>query len=847
MTRSLLVAAPLAGWALPLAEVPDPVFAEGMAGDGVAIDPTGSVLHAPCDGEVLDMKGARHAVTLRTALGIDLLMHVGIDTVSLQGEGFVPLVAVGARVSQGQPLMRFELDQLARRAPSLVTPIVLASAGSVLRRTIHRAVQVGDLLMELASDGTVAAETNDFHQETRREFGVPFEHGLHVRPAALLAAALRPFNAQVSVVYRGRSANARSTVGLMSLGVRCGDAIEVKAVGPDGARAIAALEPLLTPPRAATRQHAADPAKLVQPGHRRVEAAIASRGVAIGRAVQWKRTEIAVAERGQGEAGETAALDRALAFLREHLETLRADAKGERQALLAAHAELVEDPELRDRALEWLGRGKSAAFAWRQASRVVADALAGLDDPRMRERAADLHDLENQVLRVLAGKPPSSAREFPPGTVLIADDVLPSQVIALDTAQVAGVCSARGGPTSHVAILASAAGLPMLVAAGEGVLDIADGTPLILDAEHGWLEVDPPATELAGVQRAVEQRDEERAADLAAAALPARTRDGVDVAVRANLGSLADAHVAMQKGAAGCGLLRTEFLYLERREAPSEDEQAAEYQRIAAALAGKPLAIRTMDIGGDKPIPYLPLPREDNPALGMRGLRASLWEPALLRTQLRAILRVTPPGQCRVLLPMVTDAEDVRAARAIVGECAAALGVPVPQVGAMIETPASALLAAQLLRHADFLSIGTNDLSQYVLAIDRAHPELARRLDALHPAVLRLIASVADAGRAAGKPVSVCGALGADVDALPILIGLGIHDVSAAPATIPRLKRTVRLLDTAQCADLARRALEQSSASEVRDLNRGQALFPAGRNAVPASGKKSLTPTGGPT
>ena len=254
-----------------------------------------------------------------------------------------------------------------------------------------------------------------------------------------------------------------------------------------------------------------------------------------------------------------------------------------------------------------------------------------------------------------------------------------------------------------------------------------------------------------------------------------------------------------------------------------------------------------MDIGGDKPIPYLPLPREDNPALGMRGLRASLREPALLRTQLRAILRVTPHGQCRVLLPMVTDVEDVRAARAIVDECATSLGVPAPRVGAMIETPASALLAAQLLRHVDFLSIGTNDLSQYALAIDRAHPELARRLDALHPAVLKLIALVAEAGRAHGKPVAICGALGSDVDALPILIGLGIHDVSAAPATIPRLKRTVRGLAAADCADLARRALETSTAAEVRELlkHRGQAPFPADRNAVPASGKRSLTPNGG--
>ena len=838
MTKSLLLAAPLAGWALPLSEVPDPVFAERMAGDGVAIDPTGGVLHAPCDGEILDMKGAQHAVTIRSALGIDVLVHVGIDTVKLGGAGFVPLEAVGARVEQGQPLLRFDLALLARRAPSLVTPIVLASPATIRTRTIHRAVRVGDVLMEIAEGAPEPAAADAFTEETRREFGVPFEHGLHVRPGALIAAALKPFTSEVTIIFRGRSANARSTVGMMSLGVRCGDTVEVKAVGADGERAIDALAALLAP---ASRARSGPRPGAKVSGHRRIEAAIASRGLAVGRAVQWTRTDIAVPERGEGEKGESAALDRALHSLREHLHGLHAQAQGERKALLAAHAELVEDPDLRGRAAEWLRRGKSAAFAWRQATRTVADALSALEDPRMRERAADLRDLENQVLRVLAGKPPSSTREFESGSILLADDVLPSQVISLDTERVVGVCTSRGGTTSHVAILASATGLPMLVAAGPSVLDVADGTQVVLDAEHGWLDVQPPPADLATAKQAMDERNDERTADLAASSRPSVTRDGVTISVLANLGSLGDALVAMQRGAGGCGLLRTEFLYMDRREPPDEDEQAAEYQRIATALAGKPLSIRTMDVGGDKPIPYLPLPREDNPALGMRGLRSSLWQPELLRAQVRAILRVQPAGQCKVLLPMVTDTEDLKAVRAIIDECAKELGATPPSVGAMIETPSSALLAEQLAPLCDFLSIGTNDLSQYALAIDRGHPELARRLDALHPAVLRLIALVADAGRAAGRSVSVCGALGSDVDALPILVGLGIHEVSATPAAIPRLKRTVRNLDARECIDLARRALEQSSANEVREL----ALYARSR-ARAASSSEETTPGGWP-
>jgi multiphosphoryl transfer protein len=331
--------------------------------------------------------------------------------------------------------------------------------------------------------------------------------------------------------------------------------------------------------------------------------------------------------------------------------------------------------------------------------------------------------------------------------------------------------------------------------------------------------VDPPAGEMQAAQRAAAQRAAERTADLEAAHAPCATLDGVRILVKANVGSVAEARAAMANGAEGCGLLRTEFLFLERREPPNESEQQAEYEAIATALEGQPVNVRTLDIGGDKPIAYLPLPREDNPALGLRGIRTSLWRPDLLRTQLAAIMRAAPRGQYRILLPMVNDVEELEAVRALAAECAREIGVAsVPAIGVMIETPAAAILAEQLAARADFLSLGTNDLAQYALAIDRGHPELTRRLDALHPAVLRLIAVVADAGREAGKSVSVCGAMGSDVDALPILIGLGVNEISATPAMIPRLKRTVRLLDAGECRELAHRALEQQSAAAVRDL-----------------------------
>ena len=818
---ALILTAPLAGWCLPLAEVPDPVFAQGMAGDGVGIDPTGSVLHAPCDGEILPLRGAAHALRLRALHGIEVLLHVGIDTVALKGEGFEPLVEAGAVVRAGQPLLRFDLDLLARRAPSAVTPILLAGEGTIRRRREAGALAIGDFLMEV-EPGTAVVELAPVGTERARGmFRVPFDHGLHLRPAAQIAAALLPFGCEVAVAARGRRANARSTSALMALGIQRDETVEVLAAGAGAEAAIAAVGRLLAPALPSTPVAGVDDA---MPRSKRgapdeLRGVVASRGIALGIAAQFARREPEIVEAG-GDAGEEcAALHAAIATVTTALQALADANPGEQHAVLSAHVALIRDPELAQQAEAQIRAGKSAAFGWRHAVRTTAGALSALGDPRMAERTGDLRDLETQVLRVLAGLPPGEARELPEHVIVLADELLPSQLVALDRERIAGICTAAGGPTSHAALIAAALGIPMLVAAGPDVLELRDGTALVLDAERGHLRIDPTPAERVEVEREVLARASQRAQDLTRAAAPAETRDGIRIAVHANLGGIGEVEAAVAQGAEGCGLLRTEFLFLDRRDAPDEGEQTRAYQQVASALGGRPLTIRTMDIGGDKPIAFLVLPREENPALGLRGLRGSLWQPELLKTQLRAILGVGPLAQCRVLLPMVTEVEELVAVRALLAECAASLGVEtVPALGAMVETPASALLADQLLEHADFLSLGTNDLSQYVLAMDRALPSLAGRLDALHPAVLRLIAMTAAAGATRGKSVSVCGGLASDPQAIPVLIGLGIREVSAVPSMIPQLKRTIRTLEVRACRELAQAALALTSAAAVRAL-----------------------------
>jgi phosphocarrier protein FPr/phosphocarrier protein len=805
-----------------------------MLGDGVAIDPTAGTLFAPCDGEVLVLPASRHAVTLRTAGGCEILLHVGIDTVALGGEGFESHTRQGAQVRTGDALVSFDVDLLARRAKSVLTPVIVTADSNfrILRQTVGRAVAVGDFLMELApraATGPVPAATTTGTAAAVRRVTVRFEHGIHARPAALLASALKPLAADVRLFARGREANARSTVALMALGVQRGEEIEIRAAGPDAAHAVSALAAALsapaapgdTPPAAAnvSLRATAAPAAAASPGE--LPGVIASAGLALGPAVQLRRPEIQVAEAGAGAAQEDAALDGARAAVRARLER-RAGADAQTQAareIATAHLELLDDPELMAAARGAIAQGKSAAFAWRAAVRAGTATLQSLEDPRLRERVDDLLDLETQVLGALQGATAGTATALPESAIVIARELLPSQLVTLEPARVAGVVMAGGGPTSHASILAAAMGIPALVALGPAVLAVPDGTALVLDAGRGVLEIDPGAARLAAVRTRVRARAARRAALEAAAQRECRTADGTRIEVFANIGSVSEAQAAVRNGAEGCGLLRTEFLFFERQSPPTEAEQAAEYQKIAEVLGARPLTIRTLDAGGDKPIPYLPLPAEENPALGLRGVRTSLAYPQLLRTQLRAVLAVRASASCRVLLPMISDVAEVHAVRALLEELRAELGLREPvSVGVMVETPASAVLADRLAAIADFLSIGTNDLTQYTLAMDRGNPQLAARLDALHPAVLRLIGRAAEGARAHGRHAAVCGGLASEPLAAPLLVGLGVHELSAVPSVIPELKERIGSVSLAECRVLAEQALQADSAATVRAL-----------------------------
>ena len=812
----LILVAPLDGWSAPLREVPDPVFAGQMMGDGLAIDPLGSVLCAPCDGEVTLLHAAGHAITLRAANGAEILMHLGLDTVALGGRGFSPHVQQGARVKVGDALISFDLDQLARAARSLITPIVVANGDGfeIVERAQDCAVTRGQKLMTVRKRAARPAARASSQKESRRAVRVPLAHGLHARPAAKLAELAKSFAAEMGIEFGGRHANARCPVAVMGLGLARDAAADLVARGADADEAVAALAALIE--SGMGESFASD-----EPPPARAGAPVrAAPGIVLGVAVWWKPAEIFVTEKGQGAAIEARRLEEARAKVREKLS---AATGGTEAAILAAHRAFLDDPELTEAAAKKIAEGKSAGFAWRAAIQSHITILRGVKDARLAERAADLADLERQILTALGGAPAVSAPVLPENAILLADDLLPSQLLALDIKRLAGFATAQGGPTSHVAILAAGMGIPALVACGAALSDIKNGARLLLDAGQGKLIVDPPDAQQEEARQRINERRSQRAAMEQRRHHPARTRDGVHIEVNANLASLEDARASVIAGAEGCGLLRTEFLFLDRAAPPGEDEQAAAYRAIAEALEGRPLTIRTMDIGGDKPASYLSFPREENPALGLRGVRVSLWRPDLLKTQLRAILRGVPNAQCRIMVPMVASVSELRQVRQMLDAARAELGIVEPALlGVMVETPAAAVTADILAAEADFMSIGTNDLTQYGLAMDRGNANLAADCDALHPAVLRLIAATCEGAAKHNYPVAVCGGLASDPLAAPVLIGLGVRGLSATIGAVAELKMIIGNLDLEQCRALARQALAASSAAEVRQLLMGE-------------------------
>jgi phosphoenolpyruvate-protein phosphotransferase len=807
--ESIVIGAPLDGWVVALADVPDAAFAAGLIGAGLAIDPISETVVAPCDG-IVRMGSHRHAVTIETSVG-EILIHVGIDTVALRGQGMRRLVEDGAVVRAGDLLLELDLDAIAPQVSSLITPVLAVGRPVAALSMLHAGGRIrrGEPLYRLTA-AAVASTAPTHRVAIRRRVRIRGEHGLHARPAAILVAALQTTQAEVILESRGRRANARSVTALMALATERGEAVTLLASGDDANDAIAAIEHLFDADVPKSNETSAVTVDRAVPT--RLQGLTAVAGAVMGPAYLLAIHELSIPETCGTPQDESEQLLRAVQTVMHATQASVETATGARRDVLHAHAGLLADPQLRESALANIRAGHNAAAAWRAVCRDAAAALRLSGDKRMAERAADLADIEQRVLASLLGVT-VQATDMPDGAVVLAADLLPSQLLGLDRQRVGAIVTARGGVTAHVSILAAGMNLPMLVGVGPAALQIAAGTHLIVDADGGIVEVAPDESRQAAFVLQLQGRSRQAADAERVATEPARMRNGETVLVECNLGAATEAVPADRRGADGVGLLRTEFLFLDRAQAPTQDEQFAEYAAVTQAFGDRPVTIRTLDVGGDKPLPFIDLPPEENPALGLRGVRSGLAHLPLLQTQLDAL--AATPGNLRVLLPMVNDVSELRAIRALL----AGKGRHV-SLGVMIETPASALLASSLAAEADFFSIGSNDLAQYVLAIDRLHPTLGRSLDGLHPAVVRAMRLAVDAAQAAQRPVAVCGGLAADADAVAVLVGLGIRELSVAPGAVPGVKQWIRTLDPAECRQLAEQVMNASEAESARHLAR---------------------------
>ncbi|GCF11337.1 phosphoenolpyruvate--protein phosphotransferase [Dictyobacter arantiisoli] len=656
--------------------------------------------------------------------------------------------------------------------------------------------------------------------------------GLHARPAAMFVNIAKRYKADIQIRNGQRMGNGKRLLSLLQLGIEHGTRVRVSAQGVDATDALKALQEAIKqglgdeeePARPTSIQKNTAPIWTPQTVEQTISGVAAAPGIAIGPIQHYKRQTIHVADQtgdpiAEGEQFQSA-LDASQHDLHELHKNVGARSGAGQAAIFEAHGEFLNDAGLIQDTIALIYEGHSAAWSWQSAIEERVDQLKQLKDPVLAGRAADLNDVGQRVLQHLTGKHPTitPANNTDTPAILIADDLAPSDTALLDPRNVLGFCTAGGGPTSHTAIIARSLGIPAIVGAGQEILSISQGQSSILDGSTGKLYLQPGAADIQQArilqEQALQQQEIERKLRFA----PATTTDQQRIEVVANIGNVADAQKAAEAGAEGVGLLRTEFLFLGRDSAPDEDEQFEVYRDIIQAMQQQPIIIRTLDIGGDKEVAYLNLPKEANPFLGIRGVRLCFEHPELFIPQLRAIYRAAAYGPVSIMFPMIATLEDWEKASVIAEQVRQELDAPVVPMGIMVEVPSAVMLAEHLAKQVAFFSIGTNDLTQYTLAMDRGHPQLARQADSVHPAVLAMIARTVEAANKEGKWVGVCGGLASDTLGASILAGMGVKELSVSIPSVATIKAHIRASSLTDMQEIARKALQCRNAAEVRAL-----------------------------
>ena len=560
----------------------------------------------------------------------------------------------------------------------------------------------------------------------------------------------------------------------------------------------------------------------------RIQGISGSRGVAVGNVYRYIQEEIVIPDytvaddKVEEEIGKFAA---AMAATLKQLDTIRQKALDEmgpeEAAIFEAHMQIAQDPSLSDGIKSLVESSHTnVVAATAQTIETFANIFLGMEGPYMRERGADIKDIGDRLMRNMLGMNPRGLSHISGEVILVAQDLAPSDTASLDKNVVKGIVTAAGGPTSHAAIMARTLEIPAVMGVGD-IESFVDGDKAVVLGTDGIVEMNPSDADWDEYTNQAAAFQEELKRLRESANLEATTTDGHHVELFGNIGKAKDAKNALTMGAQGIGLYRTEFLYMENDELPAEDVQFEEYKKVAQDMKGKPVIIRTMDIGGDKELKCLDLPSEMNPFLGYRAIRISLNRPDIFKVQLRALLRASAFGDIHIMYPMIASVEEVKQANVMLDECKEELKAEGKEfnkdikVGIMIEVPAAAIISPILAKYVDFFSIGTNDLCQYTLAVDRMNEAISSLYQPLHPGVLRLIKHVIDASHEQGKFTGMCGELASDPVATMILLGLGLDEFSMTASSIPLIKNILRSVSKAECEEVANKALTMDTAEEI--------------------------------
>ncbi|MCG8473734.1 MAG: phosphoenolpyruvate--protein phosphotransferase [Desulfobacterales bacterium] len=787
-------------------------------------------------------------------IGTDpMAVMAAIEAMGMEAEdGVLVLMDLGSALMSAETALDFIDEELKEKVRLCAAPLVEGTMAAAVQASVGaslaeveaealsalaaKAEQLAPITEEVAVSSLPESSVEEGGLELHLTIANPL--GLHARPAASLVSCVGQFSSRVTLEKAGKVVSARSINQVATLAVKCGDDVILRACGDDATEAIEALKALHadhfgeditteSTPLTADTEALEGPADGVVEGE--IKGIAASVGVAAGPVVLHKACLPEIETRSvEDTESEVKRLKGAIANAISDISLLAKEAEKSsgkaNAAIFDVHRLILEDPELTEAALARIQKEKvNADAAWMAEMKAISSSYAVLEDIYMKERAADVMDAGGRVLRHLVGETAPSLALAEPG-IVVAHDLLPSDVAGLDPEKVLAIVCEVGGQTSHAAILARGLGLPAVVGASGALSSVTEKQEVVVDGSTGVVELSPETSRIEEVTLrrkawlAEQVKIREEGMD------PAITVDGVHVHVVANIGVPADAERGHDHGAEGVGLFRTEFLFQERDAAPTEEEQVEAYRSAARAMKGHPVIIRTLDVGGDKPLAYVAVAEEENPFLGERGVRLCLNRPELFKPQLRALLLAAQSENIKIMVPMISHPDELKEVKALLQKVAQELKAEgkivetMPPVGIMIEVPSAVALADQLAKEAAFFSIGTNDLTQYVMAADRGNAQVAGLSDSLHPAVLRMIAKTVHAAKDAGIPVGMCGELAGRVQATPLLLGLGLDELSMSAPSIPRVKSALRDLSKQGCQDIAERAMTFSSGREVRDL-----------------------------